>query len=114
MHHNGCLIISTKQSINGFLVLHAAVSVIHHYLSLHACWLHILTEMVHDIFTYIIDTLVSRKECLYTCPSYQFLLVFLAYLVSQRIKLFLKLCLVKVHLNWNGLEVQFQRGPVID
>ena len=70
--------------------------------------------MVYDIFTYIIDTLFCRKERLYTCASNKFLFVFLANLVGQCIKLFLKLSLVKMHFHRNSLEIQLQGGTIID
>ena len=112
MHDNGSLVICPKQGINGFLVFHAAVTVIHHNLCFHTCRLHIFVEMVHDIPTYIIYTLVCCEEGFHACATHKLILVFLANLVGKRIKLLLEFCFVQMHLHRHRLEVQFKRCAI--
>ena len=108
MHDYGGLIICTKQSIECFLVFYTAVTVINNHLCLHTSRLHILTEVVHDVFTYIVDTLVCCEESFHTGAAHKFVLVFLTNLVGKRIKFLLEFSLIHVHLHRNRLEVQFK------
>ena len=112
MHHDSCLVVCTKKSIKGFLVLNTALTIVDNYLSLHACWFNILTEVINDIFTYVVDTLISSKECFYTRPANEFILILFADMVGKRIKLFLKLGFIHVHFNRDSLEVQFKCSTV--
>ena len=89
VHHNSCLVICAKQSIYGLLILDTAGSVINNHLSLHPGRLDILTEMVDNVFTDLIDAVLCRKECFHAGPANQFFLIILVYLVGQSIEFLL-------------------------
>ena len=112
MHHDSCLVVCTKKSIKGFLILNTTLTIVDNYLSLHACWLNILTEVIDDIFTYVVNTLISSEECFYTSPANKFILILFADMVGKRIKLFLKLGFIHVHFDRDSLEVQFKCSTV--
>ena len=112
MHHDSCLVVCTKKSIKGFLVLNTALTIIDNYLSLHTCRLYILTEVIDNILTYVVDTLISSEECFYTRPANEFILILFADMVGKRIKLLLKFGFIHVHFNRDSLEVQFKCSTV--
>ena len=81
VHNDSCLVVCAKKSIKGLLIFNTTLSVINYDLSLHASWLNVLTEVVDDIFTYVVDTLIGSKECFYTRSANKFILILFADMV---------------------------------
>ena len=68
--------------------------------------------MIDNVLTDLIDSILCRKECFNACTTNKFFPISLVDLIRQCIKLFLQLCLIQVHVDRNGAEVQLQCSTI--
>ena len=117
MHHDGRLVATLCQhGIQFFLIGHAAGTVIDHHLTLQSCRLHILTIVLHDVVTHLMDALGRSEESLYFGTLCQLVLLFIgkSIFLGHLVKGLLKICLIQMKFHRHLTEVQLQRGTIVD